>query len=81
MAILSKGTGKNIHQATADDEFCSKKPLVLLSTNYRTLGTDLLLLKVYIPSSVLLGTECSERAELLGIHWQLRLSEKHSCIQ
>lgn len=37
MAILSKGIGKNIHQATTDDAFCSKKPLVLLSTNDRTL--------------------------------------------
>lgn len=58
---------KNIHQATTDDEFCSKKPLVLLSTNYRTLGTDLLLLKVHIPSSVPPGMrEGSERAAAPG---------------
>lgn len=67
MAMLSKGMGRNTHQVAADDKFFSKKALFLLSTNYKALGTDLLLLKVCVLFSSLPGMEHSE-LWFLSIH-------------
>lgn len=36
MRTLSRGKGRKSHQVTTDDKYFFKKPLVWLSTNYKT---------------------------------------------